>query len=297
MNDYRRIQAAIEYIEERLQEELDIAGIAAQAWYSPFHFQRMFRAISGFTVQEYIRKRRLSEAALALRSTGQSILDIALAYQYKSQEGFTRAFENFFGISPGKYRKADLACSRQDKIKFLDDPSIRKGNDAMMKPTIADLPARAIVGYAYRTSLNDDRHYVEIPGFYREFGESQRYARIPAPAAPNMAYGVSCEFEDSGEFTFVVGEEVQPGIDGGQLEPGYVHMQLPAGTYAEFKAYGPAHTVQEIRDYIYGTWLPQSNYDRREGPDFEVTDVMKSSYPEEMRIKIYIPICGREAQK
>ncbi|MFL1676000.1 effector binding domain-containing protein [Paenibacillus dendritiformis] len=297
MNDYRRIQAAIEYIEGHLQEELHIADIAAQAWYSPFHFQRMFRAISGFTVQEYIRKRRLSEAAQMLRSTGQSILEIALAYQYKSQESFTRAFENCFGISPGKYRKAELACPRQEKINFIDDPSSRKGNDALMKPTIAGLPAKEIVGYAYRTTLNDDRHYVEIPDFYREFGECQRYACIPSPAAPNMAYGVSCEFEDSGEFTFVVGEEVQPGIDAGQLEPGYVHMQLPAGTYAEFKAYGPAHTVQEIRDYIYGTWLPQSNYDRREGPDFEVTDVMKSSYPDEMRIKIYIPICSGEDRK
>lgn len=297
MNDYRRIQAAIEYIEGHLQEELHIADIAAQAWYSPFHFQRMFRAISGFTVHEYIRKRRLSEAALMLRSTGQSILEVAIASQYQSQEGFTRAFESFFGMSPGKYRKSDMACPRQEKMNFIDDPSSRKGNEALMKPTIADLQTKEIVGYAYRTSLNDDRHYEEIPGFYREFGECERYAHIPSPAAPNMAYGISCDFQDNGEFMFVVGEEVQPGIDAGQLEPGYVHMQLPAGTYAEFKAYGPPHTVQEIRDYIYGTWLPQSNYDRREGPDFEITDVMKSSYPDEMRIKIYIPICSGEERK
>ncbi|RJG21140.1 hypothetical protein DQX05_22655 [Paenibacillus thiaminolyticus] len=59
---------------------------------------------------------------------------------------------------------------------------------------------------------------------------------------PNMAFGVSCKFEDTGELTFVVGEEVQPGIDAGQLGPGYVHMELPAGTYAEFKAYGPRRT-------------------------------------------------------
>ena len=68
------------------------------------------------------------------------------------------------------------------------------------------------------------------------------------------------------------------------------HFEIPEGKYAEFKVDGPVGIAQNTWRYIYGTWLPNSNYERREGPDFEVTDVCNSSYPERMMMKIYIPV-------
>ncbi|MNY73804.1 Bacterial transcription activator, effector binding domain [compost metagenome] len=70
----------------------------------------------------------------------------------------------------------------------------------------------------------------------------------------------------------------------------YVYFVIPAGNYAMFKAYGHTSLTQATRDYIYGTWLPNSGYERREGPDFEITDVMNSSFPDHMRLTIYIPV-------
>ncbi|MED1744738.1 AraC family transcriptional regulator [Brevibacillus borstelensis] len=285
MDHYERIQCAIEFIEKHLQEEVNIADIAAEACFSAFHFQRLFQAISGFSVHEYIRKRRLSEAAVLLKQTQTSILDLAIACQYGSQEAFTRAFEATFGITPAKFRKANIPISLQKKLDFLDDQKRAKGEISMNKPNIVQLNSIAIVGYAYKTNLNNESYFEDIPRFYADFGRNGHYMRIPNKAAPDMAYGISCDFQDNGDFTFIVGEEVK-NLDG-ELEDGFVHCLLPAGKYAEFRV---IDSVQNTRTYIYGTWLPNSNYERREGPDFEITDVRQSVYPDQMKIKIYIPI-------
>lgn len=115
MDDYERIQNAVHFIEEHLQNDLNITDIAAKSCFSPFHFQRLFQAISGFSVYQYIRNRRLSEAALLLEKTDRSILDIAIDFGYGSQEAFGRAFSQYFGITPAKYRKAKVKLDFQTK--------------------------------------------------------------------------------------------------------------------------------------------------------------------------------------
>ncbi|MFS0558218.1 AraC family transcriptional regulator [Brevibacillus sp. 179-C9.3 HS] len=288
MDTYRRIQDAIDYVEEHLQEELNITDIASRAHFSAFHFQRLFQAISGFSVQEYIRKRRLSEAALALKNSKDNVLDIAVAYQYQSQEALTRAFEKQFGITPGKYRKENQSLPYQAKMDFLTFRQTIKGEITMNKPTITILDEIWIIGRSHRTSLQDEKYFADIPGFYQAFGSNQDFLRIPNKAAADMSYGIACEFADDGSFSFVVGEAVHSFPD--ELPEGFTSLVLPAGKYAEFKVNGPVDQVQNTRRYIYGTWLPNSNYERGEGPDFEVTDVWGSRYPDAMKMSIYIPI-------
>ncbi len=105
-----------------------------------------------------------------------------------------------------------------------------------------------------------------------------------------MAYGISTNFQENGEFSFVVGEEVRVFEERVQQE--FIHVELPAGQYAEFILNSSAEGIQNTRRYIYGVWLPNSNYERDRGPDFEITDVMQSIYPHNMKMKIYIPIKG-----
>ena len=119
MDYFERIQNAIEFIEENLQEKLTITDISSQSYFSAFHFQRLFQAITGFSVQQYIRNRRLSEAASLLATTTQNILEIAINFQYGSQEAFTRAFVQYFGVTPAKYRKGQLHTTSTQN-KFLD---------------------------------------------------------------------------------------------------------------------------------------------------------------------------------
>ncbi|ADO57287.1 AraC family transcriptional regulator [Paenibacillus polymyxa] len=287
MDYFKRIQCAIEFIELNLREDLKIAEVASQAYFSAFHFQRVFQAISGFTVQQYIRRRRLSEAAKRLKQSNQKVLDIAIEYQYNSQEAFTRAFEKSFGITPGKYRNCDIELSGQSKINFLDYQKNATEELEVNKPVILQLETTKIVGYEYKTNLNNEQHYKEIPGFYEHFGAHEYFMCIPNKIAPGMSYGIACRFEDNGAFSFVVGEEVEK--ESKELAEGFINMEIPAGKYAEFDASGSNGRVQNIRDFIYGTWLPNSNFERREGPDFEITDVMNSS-PDHLNMKVYIPI-------
>ncbi len=129
-----RIQKSIDFIEKNLQKQLEITEISAQSYFSAFHFQRLFQAITGFTVQQYIRNRRLAEAARLLRETTKNILEIGFTVQYSSQEAFTRAFEICFGITPAKYRKEQVFINDQSKINFLDYKIM--GEISMNKPEI-----------------------------------------------------------------------------------------------------------------------------------------------------------------
>ncbi|MCR8936934.1 AraC family transcriptional regulator [Brevibacillus laterosporus] len=288
MDYFERIQNSIEFIEKNLQEELNITEISSKSCFSAFHFQRIFQAITGFSVQEYIRSRRLSEAAILLKETRKNILEIAFFFQYGSQEAFTRAFVNYFGLTPAKYRKERTIIKQQQKINFLDYKNKTKGNLVMNKPEVVVLNKKLIIGYEYKTNLNNEKYFEEIPVFYIDFGRNEYYCRIPKKISPNMSYGISANFDDEGHFSFIVGEEVKE--INSELENGFVNFEIPEGKYARFKVNGTTDLVQSTRRYIYGTWLLNSKYERRDGPDFEITDVLNSTFPNEMKMKIYIPI-------
>ena len=100
------ISAAIRYIEDHLAEPLSVEEIARAATLSPFYFQRGFAMLCGMSVGEYIRKRRLSQAGLAVLASDRPIIDIALDFGYDSPDGFTKAFTRFHGVTPTALRKS-----------------------------------------------------------------------------------------------------------------------------------------------------------------------------------------------
>lgn len=102
----KEIQAALNYIEMNLCEKLSLDIIANAVGFSKFYFHRAFQSEVGIPVYDYIRKRRLANAASLLLSTETSILDIALNFRFESQEAFTRAFKSIYQLPPGRYRSA-----------------------------------------------------------------------------------------------------------------------------------------------------------------------------------------------
>jgi len=105
MNRLEEIKAAIDYVEANLTGKLEIEEIAAKAYLSKASFQKTFALLCGFTVGEYIRNRRLSEAGNDLLATSAKVIDIALKYGYDSPEGFTKAFTRFHGATPNAVRR------------------------------------------------------------------------------------------------------------------------------------------------------------------------------------------------
>jgi AraC-type DNA-binding domain-containing proteins len=99
------IKKSIEYIECNLNNKIELDELADKAFLSKYHFHRVFHAVVGEPVAEYIRKRRLTEAANDLLNSEDKIVDIAFKYQFNSQEVFTKAFKRQYGICPREFRR------------------------------------------------------------------------------------------------------------------------------------------------------------------------------------------------
>ncbi len=110
------INHALNHIEQRLTAPLTAAEVAAAVSYSRFHFARLFQTILGMSLRTYLRNRRLSEAAGELLYSSKPILEIALDYQFGSQEAFSRAFKRCFGLSPDAYRRRRRSTRRFPRI-------------------------------------------------------------------------------------------------------------------------------------------------------------------------------------
>lgn len=108
MNHDACIKKSIEYIEDNLDNKIELKELADKAFLSKYHFHRVFHSVVGEPVAEYIRKRRLKEAASELITTDNKIVDIALKYQFSSQEAFTKAFKRIYGVPPREFRTSKV---------------------------------------------------------------------------------------------------------------------------------------------------------------------------------------------
>ncbi len=127
MKNLDLINQAIDYIEHNLTHPLTVEVVAAAIGYSRFHFTRLFQATTGMAVVTYLRRRRLHEAACQLVVTKKPILDIALDYQFDSQEAFTRAFKRMFSVAPGRYRRRGRLTRCFSRLTLRPVPLFRPG--------------------------------------------------------------------------------------------------------------------------------------------------------------------------
>lgn len=109
MENSKLISKAVAYAKTHFRDDISLGDVADHAGFSFDYFNRIFLAHTGFTVMAYINYIRLKKAAVALRSTDKSVLDITLDAGYDSHEGFTRAFNKRYGVSPSDYRKNNRA--------------------------------------------------------------------------------------------------------------------------------------------------------------------------------------------
>ena len=101
----KKLSSAIAYIEENLDKEISYDKAAEFACCSTYYFQRMFSYVAGIPLSDYIRKRRMTQAAFELQRTDHKVLDIALKYGYTSPTSFNRAFQSVHGIPPHRCQK------------------------------------------------------------------------------------------------------------------------------------------------------------------------------------------------
>lgn len=270
------IQNAICYIEDNLTEFLDIADIAAKAYVSPFHFQRIFGALCGFTVGEYIRNRRLTLAAQMLSHGDAKVIDVALKYGYDSLDSFARAFTRFHGVSPSaaKEKGAKLKSFAPIRIKLTLEGA------TMMEYRIVEKEQFTIMGRA--RSFNTETSYEEIPKFWYEHFQSGGDKIVCG------MFGV-CLDGDGKNFEYLIADNYLPW---NEVPDGYTTKVIPSGTWAVFPCRGALpKALQDVNTKIWSEWLPNcKEYKLAGNYNLEVYLTPSQPNPEDNYSEIWVPV-------
>jgi AraC family transcriptional activator of mar-sox-rob regulon len=281
------IRDLLSWLESHLDQPLSLDNVAAKAGYSKWHLQRMFKDITGNAIGAYIRARRLSKAAVALRLTSRPILDIALQYRFDSQQTFTRAFKKQFAQTPALYRRAE------DWSAFGICPPIRLGAFTLPQPEFITLPEQHLIGLTQSYSCTLE----QISNFRNELrAQFWRQYLGEAETLPPVLYGLhhsrpSQERDDEQEVLYTTALEphhVPANVQEGQP------TVLQGGEYAMFNYQGPSSGLQDFILMLYGTCLPALELRRRKGHDIErfypQSDRRPPQAPTEIKCDYLIPI-------
>lgn len=120
MEYVEKLQKAIDYIENNLTDDIKIEEISRICHFSVPHLYRLFQLFTGYSIMDYARKRRVSEAAKELLNTNKRVIDTAFNYGFESQEAFIRTFKKTLGITPGEYRKSYSGTGLYTKLNLQD---------------------------------------------------------------------------------------------------------------------------------------------------------------------------------
>ena len=279
----QRFFQSIDYVEQHLYQPVSIHDMASASNYSTYHFCRIFKSLVGDSPKEYLRKRRLTVAAVRLLKEDIGLLDLALECQFESQEAFTRAFKQLFSVTPGQYRRHADPFRLIYKDQFSPHMLQHLQDGLSMQPTIISRPETKTIGIAKRYS-NDDLDLKVLWSAFRPYKDSIKNR------VGNDAFGIYEEYtesEDSTGFTYVCSVAVSSFAD---IPEGMVARTLEAQIYARFDHKGPIAQLNDTLKYIWGSWLPKSAYEYVEKPDFELySQGFNDSDPGNI-LQIYIPI-------
>lgn len=292
MDYFDRIQKAIDYIELYITDEISLEDVAKKAYFSLFHFHRVFQAVVGDSVKEYIRKRRLSLAGRELATSGVRVLDVALKYGYESPEAFTKAFKRFHNSTPNMCRKNGTFNFREKAYVHIYKINLLEGGN-FVNYKIVEKDEFKIIGYELRTRCDNGDNMKLIPEFWDKCINDGFFRKIAAmPNVVNkeecVSMGMCMDFDGVNTMSYLVCVEASSFE---VIPEGMVGKTVPAQRYAVFTAKGPMpDAIQQTWKDIYEKWFPTAGYERADGPDFEYYDKRSEINDESTEVDIYIPI-------
>lgn len=275
-------------MEAHLLDEIGADEVAEEVYISPYYFQKGFKIMTGFSIGEYIRCRRLYLAALDVIAGKEKVIDLAYKYGYDTPESFTKAFSRFHGVSPMQLKKdvSRIKTFLPLKITF----SIKGGNKMDYK--VEKMGTMRMVGFERVFSYENS--YEEIPKFWDEFVENCRkniYDRetmqVLKEAAVGM-YGI-CIDDMPGENRF---HYMIAGVYAGKVPEGMKVFEVPSMDWAKFPCTGPMPgALQSLNTQIYKEWIPGNpTWEVAEGIDIEWYSCMEDTKAPDYESAIWIPV-------
>ena len=259
----KNMNAAIDYIEGHLDSGISYEEAAHIACCSTFYFQRLFSYLCGITLSEYIRRRKMTQAAFELQQTKLRVTDIALKYGYTSPTSFCRAFQKVHGFSPTAAKNSRSRLRAYPPIRF----SVKITGDCALTYRVEEKPPLRLVGV--RIALSDimEENFKRIPDFWKSVLSGTQYAQICAlgGGASGKLYGVSVWEDTKNQFYYIAVATQAPAPEGMSV------CEIPFSTWAVFETRGyMKEEVQGIFQRFYAEWLPFSGYEYAAMPDIEV---------------------------
>ena len=259
MDSLKSMNNALAYIEEHLTEEIDYSKISKIAYCSEYHFKRMFSFLSGISLSEYIRRRRLTLAALDLKDRDLRIIDVAVKYGYNSADSFSRAFHSLHGILPSEARSENTQLKAYPRMTFI--LSIQGGCE--MNYRIVEKEAFKLVGFKKRVPVIFKGVNPEIAKMTELLTpEVIKQLKVISNVEPTGIISASTNFsegrmEERGELDHYIGVATSSD-ETAELDV----LKIEASTWAVFESIGPfPETLQNVWGRIYSEWFPSSGYD------------------------------------
>ena len=270
------IQQAIGYMEEHIYENISYVEVAKSLHMSSYNFHRTFSFIVGMTANEYIRKRRLTLAALELQTTDISVIDAAYKYGYESPGSFTKAFSRFHGSTPREAKRKGTRLHLFNPLVI----KIQLEGGSIMDYRIEHRESQKFVALVRAFSneiINDDNDH-SIPDFWAECWEQNLIEPMKSLRAEGKRdlYGLCSPVKDSEtHFNYGIGIIVDENTDVTKLEQfvknGYSSWETEPADYAVFKCIGSdGDCLSETWSKFFKEFVPQTGYTQTDDTDYEI---------------------------
>ena len=278
-----RLNEAIGYMEEHLTDEIDYEQLGRIACCSSYHFQRMFTYMAGIPLSEYIRRRKMSLAAVDLQGSDMKIVDVAEKYGYHSPTAFNRAFQSVHGIAPSAVKSEGVPVKSYPPVSF----KITVKGAEEMNYRIETKDSFRIVGVSVPLHKDIEQNFAVIPSKWQEVSENGTLQKLAGMMnmPPMGVLGVST-CNDSEEWRYYIAVASSKESDGFEM------YTVPAATWAVFPGEGINESIQELERRIVTEWLPASGYEYGDGPDVEV---YINPNPQNAKYEVLIPVVKKQA--
>ena len=276
-----RLNHAIDYIEEHLTKEIEYEQLGRIACCSAYHFQRMFTYMAGVPLSEYIRRRKMSLAAVDLQGGDAKIIDVAAKYGYSSPTAFNRAFQSVHGIAPSAVKSEGVSVKSFPPLVFKITV---KGVEEMIY-RIETKDAFRVIGVSQPLHRELEKNFAVVPTMWQTAATDGTVQKLAAlmDAEPMGLLGVSACGEEEDWKYFIAVSSTKPA---GEFE----EYTVPAAPWAVFAGEGTNLSIQDLEQRIVTEWLPTSGYEYGNAPDIEV---YLNPDPQNAKFEVWIPVVKR----
>lgn len=286
-----KIHQVIEYIENNIQEYITADNISDNMYLSKYHLQRLFKAMTGSGLIEYVRSRKLTESLYDLAETDMTVSEISQKYGFDYEQSYARAFKSKFNVSPVNYRVSPKAVNITPKANVSVLTELESA--LIIKPFHIYRPSFVIGGILNKVGIDENEKDYKATNVAVDFFYNKR-PFINNAVNPNIYYGYTIRDEVYNDFTYYLsGIEI---ASEKELPDGFTHLVVPAHNYSVFRFIGFFAPEQITWKHMVDIWNFKDDYllepkelDFRKVNHFEYIDmsICREDYCE---LDLYVPV-------